>query len=170
MTTEGEAGKVDAGLEAFAASIAAEAATAPGGQGAAASPAAVAPGSATPAAPAAIDWRQEARDLWRVIAMLKLRWPSLGGVFSDQTIERLAEVWAPILERHNIDLGKLMIYFSAGIATAPVIGEAWVAIRHDRAAASSGRELAVPNQAPAAAKAPAPPASSSAAPPAPSSS
>lgn len=83
-----------------------------------------------PAAP--VDWRQEARDLWRIVAMLHLRFPSLKEVYTDEAIERLAEVWAPILERHQLDLGKLMIYFTAATATLPVLGETYSAVKADR--------------------------------------
>lgn len=80
-----------------------------------------------------MDWKAEARDLWRIVAMLHLRWPSLKAVYTDDAIERLAEVWAPVLERHQLDLGKLMIYFTAATATLPVLGETYAAVKADRA-------------------------------------
>lgn len=94
--------------------------------------------------PAVIDWKREARDLWRVIAMLKLRWPSLAGVFTPPAIEELAEVWAPVLERHNLDLGKFTIYFAAGMCTAPVLGDAWHAIKHDQVKVDKDQAAAAP--------------------------
>lgn len=133
----GAAGKVSPDLEAFAREIAAPAEQAP----AASSP----PGATgTTAAPGAIDYRQEARDLWRVIAMLKLRWPSVSNVLHDRAVEQLGEVWGPILERHKIDMGHLTIYFTAAIATAPVAGDLWIAIRADSKARKEGAPLPVP--------------------------
>lgn len=111
--------------------------------------------------------------------MLQLRWPSLEQVFTDHALDRLADVWAPILERHNFDMGRAMIYLNAAIATAPVLGEGWKAVRHDRAleaaaapAAPPGGvvnhdELAARAQAAAASKIAAAPSSSSTTPAAP---
>lgn len=92
-----------------------------------------APGETTDKPAAPIDWAQEARDLWRIIAMLSLRFPSLERVYTDQAIDRLGAAWAPVLQRHNLDLGKFAIYITAGMATLPVLGETYKAIQHDRA-------------------------------------
>lgn len=91
--------------------------------------------------------------------MLKLRYTSLEPVFTDAQIERLAVVYAPILQRHNWDLGYFMIYIVAGAATLPVAGDAYVAIKHDRAIEKVAKEraAAAPKPAvPAAAAAPSP--------------
>lgn len=114
---------VDPGLAAIAAAAQPTAAK-PGAPAVAGSP-------AEPAAP--VDWRQEARDLWRIVAMLHLRYPSLKAIYTDEAIERLAEVWGPVLERHQLDLGKLMIYFTAATATLPILGETYAAVKADRA-------------------------------------
>ncbi len=145
MSGEGgaPAAALDPGILAEAARIGA-APPAPG-------PAAAAPGAAAPAAPAApIDYRAEARELWKIIALLHFRWPSLEAVFDDATIERLADAWAPVLERHKLDLGKFTIYFVAGTATLPVLGDAYKAIRADVAerAAIGARAGAAAPEAP----------------------
>ena len=125
----------------------------------ASSPAAAPPAASSGSAPVpgAIDYHQEARDLWRVIAMLKLRWPSVGQVLHDRAIEELATVWAPILERHKIDMGYLTIYFSAGIAPAPVVGDLWAGIANDRKAGRKAAPLPVPQASPACSSSPPPP-------------
>lgn len=117
----------DPGLAAIAAATDAQA------RAAAAPPPApgAAPVAAVPAAP--IDWKAEARDLWKIIAMLSMRFPSLDRVYTPPTIEHLATAWAPVLERHNLDMGRFTIYLVAGAATLPVLGETYKAIQHDRA-------------------------------------
>lgn len=100
----------------------------------------VAPGdassSATPAsiaAPGAINWRRDALEIWRCIAMLGMAFPRVAQVYTPEVLDRLADAWAPVLERHNLDFGKFAIYFTAGIATLPVLGATVQAIKADRA-------------------------------------
>ena len=93
-------------------------------------------GGSQPAAPAAAaptNFRQEAKEVWQCVALLSLTVPALKAVYTDEVIERLADVWGPVFERHNFDLGRFMMYFAAGTATLPVLGQTVVAIKEHRA-------------------------------------
>lgn len=100
--------------------------------------------AASPAAPVAVapavrDWRREAADIVDVVASLRHVFPSLAAIYTPQTCAELANAWAPILERHDIDLGKFMIYFTAAGVTVPVAVATGRAIKGDIAAAKTGR-------------------------------
>lgn len=141
----GDAPVVDAGLM-----TAAHGGPAPGA-------AVAAPGAPAPAA--AVNWRQEAKDIWTCVASLGFVFPSLKPVYPPETIDRLAEVWAPILERHHFDLGRFMIYFNAAIATLPIAAATFNAVRTDLRAMKAGK-IAAPSSE-AASDAPAAPARAS---------
>ena len=142
----GAADGIDAGLLAFAAGAQ------PSATPAAAPGVVPSPDAAAPAAP--INWKQEARELWQIVAMLHFRWPSLKAIYTPETVDRLADAWAPVLERHNLDLGKLMIYFVAATATLPVLGATYEAAKADNAKAAT--EAAAKGRAPDPAKKDAP--------------
>ncbi len=132
--------------------LAASAAAIDQAAGAAGAPAA-APGAKVPAIAEPIDFKQEARDLWKILAMLSIRYKSLERVYTDQVVEHLATAWAPVLERHNLDMGRMTIYFVAGTATLPILGDTYKAIQHDRAIERQAKPAAPPGPtaAPAAA-------------------
>ena len=74
--------------------------------------------------------------------MASLKWPSIDQVFTDPALDRLADVWGPIFERHNLDMGRFTIYISAAMVTLPIGADMWKAIQFDRklaAAAAEGR-------------------------------
>ena len=95
--------------------------------------------------------------MWQCVALLGMRFPSVDAVYTAAALDRLADVWAPIFERHNWTFAKWAIYLAAASATAPVIGETIKAVRADRALELAA--AAVPAAGvPAAAAAPAGPA------------
>lgn len=102
-----------------------------------------------PGAPAGPNWRQEARDLWACVAALGVRWPSLAKVFTTETVDRLADVWGPILERHQLTFGSFTIYVSAALVTVPVLGASVQAIRADNAAEKAAAQPPADAPAPA---------------------
>lgn len=124
------------------ADLAAAASISPAGAGPAA-------GSAPAASPTVgRDWKREAADIVDVIASLRHVFPSLAAIYTDQTKAELANAWAPILERHDIDLGRFMIYFTAAGVTVPIAVATGRAIKADIAAAKTGASTPSP-EAPA---------------------
>jgi hypothetical protein len=112
--------------------------------------AAAIPPATAPAAPAAISWESEAREIVGIVASLRFVFPSLAAVYTPEAIAELSRVWAPVLERHNLTFGRFTIYVAAGGATLPVAVATWQGVRSDLAVMKKGQ---VPAAAPAAAPA-----------------
>jgi len=88
--------------------------------------------------------------------VIAVRFPSVKQVYTAEVLDRLSIAWAPVLERHNLHLGRFTIYFVAAGATLPIIGESADAIRAQLAAelaakkaaeASAGRSAAASTEA-----------------------
>ncbi|HYS75951.1 MAG TPA: hypothetical protein VEM38_07665 [Burkholderiales bacterium] len=100
-----------------------------------------------PAAGAAIDrpidWTAEARSLWSLTSgAIAVRFPSVKQVYTAEVLDRLSIAWAPVLERHNLHLGRFTIYFVAAGTTLPIIGESADAIRAELAAEQAAKKAA----------------------------
>ena len=100
-------------------------------QAATPAPAPIAP---APAAPV-VDWTAEARGIWTLAAgALAIRFPSVGRVYTPEAIDKLAVAWAPVLQAHNLHLGRFTIYFVAAGVTVPLVVDGARAIRDELAA------------------------------------
>jgi len=98
--------------------------------------------AAVTAAAAGINWKREAREIFECVALLSMRFPSVKPVYDDQTLDRLSDAWAPVLQKHNLDFGKFAIYITAGLATLPVAKATAAAIRDDLTAEKTAAEAA----------------------------
>jgi hypothetical protein len=109
--------------------------------GAASSAPLAAPGAPVPAPR---NWHREAADIVAVVASMRHAFPSLAAIYTPQTCDELANAWAPILERHDIDLGKFMIYVTAAGITIPVAVSTARAIKADIRSAKTVRPAPAP--------------------------
>ena len=90
------------------------------------------------------DWKGEARSIIEIVASSRHIFPSVGAIYTPEVIEDLAGAWAPILERHNVDFGRFMIYVVAGGKTLPVLLATLQAAKKDGAAMKAGIVPTVP--------------------------
>jgi hypothetical protein len=125
------AGKPDASLLAAAGAASSAPLAAPGATG----------------IPAGRNWHREAADIVAVVASMRHAFPSLAAIYTPQTCDELANAWAPILERHDIDLGKFMIYVTAAGITIPVAVSTARAIKADIRSAKTARPAPAPQAA-----------------------
>ena len=98
-----------------------------------------APGAAAPPPGQLVNlddhWTEEAYSLWDCIGeMLSVYSPSCAPIYTDQAKRRLAAAWAPVMRKHDFDMGKFSIYLVAGMATLPIVAKTTQAIRADREA------------------------------------
>ena len=79
-----------------------------------------------------------------MVGALSVRFPVVRQCYTPEKISQLAAAWAPVLERHKLDLGRFTIYFVAAGVTLPAVAESALLIRAQLAAESQ----AVPGEAP----------------------
>ena len=111
-----------------------------------------APGAPAPAAGPLIQsddhWTDEAYSLWDCIGeMLSVYSPSCAPIYTEQAKRRLAAAWAPVMRKHDFDMGKFSIYLVAGMATLPIVAKTTQAIRADREATAAAAAADTTQQA-----------------------
>jgi hypothetical protein len=92
----------------------------------------------SPAAPATM-WRAEALSCWQCVASLGVVYPSVKAIYTPDVLDQLADVWAPILEKHQIKFEGFMIYVAAAGATIPMAVSTVQAIKADVRAAKAAQ-------------------------------
>lgn len=89
-----------------------------------------APG-APAAAPAAVDYKQDVREVIDfALALFVPMLPSLQVVWTPATCDRLATVWAPVFAKYGWDL-RAFPELMAAAASVPVLLMSWKAAQHD---------------------------------------